>query len=100
MVGGIASTATSLTVKNSYTKASITGSPSGAVVGNNGIATASVICSGYIAGWASGDLNATGNAITSSNTYVGTGVTISSKAAEFGWDTAIWDLSGNDPKLR
>lgn len=32
--------------------------------------------------------------------YMGTEGTISAKAKEFGWDKTIWDLSGDDPKLK
>lgn len=32
--------------------------------------------------------------------YMGTSGTISAKAKDFKWDETIWDLSGDEPKLK
>lgn len=100
IVGGTKTDAKSLNVTNCFTMASITGSPSGAIVGANNLPTVSTTCSGCIAWWESGSLVATGNAPTYSSCYVGKTGTISAKATEFGWDANIWDLTGDVPVLK
>lgn len=96
-VGYMAATATSLNITNCFTNASITGSPSGALIGNNN--NSAITASGNIAWWASGNIVAAGTSL-SSGCYIGKDVTISAKAKEFGWDEAIWDLSGSVPTLK
>ncbi len=100
IVGGTKSDATSLTVTNCYTTATITGTPYGAVVGSQSMPTANAVCSGCIAWWASGNLIATGTAMTSSSCYIGQEGTLSAKAAELGWSDSIWDFSGSVPTLK
>jgi len=92
--------ALSLSVTNCYTTASITGTPYGAVVGNQSIDASKVTCSGVIASWDTGTLKATGNEVTSTSYYIGTSYTILAKAEEFGWDfDTVWN-SVNPPTLK
>ena len=100
IVGGTKADAKSLNVTNCFTMASITGSPFGAIVGANNMPSASITCSGCIAWWESGNLVATGNNPTSSSCYIGNTGTISAKATELGWDTTIWNLTGDIPVLK
>lgn len=100
IVGGIKADASALSVTNCYTTASITGTPFGAVVGNQGIDATKVTCSGVIASWESGTLKATGNDVTATTYYIGNSSTILSKATDFGWDfDTVWN-SVDPPTLK
>lgn len=100
IVGGIKADASALSVTNCYTTASITGTPFGAVVGNQGIDATKVTCSGVIASWESGTLKATGNDVTATTYYIGNSSTILSKAEDFGWDfDTVWNRV-NPPTLK
>lgn len=98
IVGGLDASISSLSITNCYTTVSITGSPFGAIIGNNA-AGSGVTLSGNIAWWASGSITGTGTAL-SSGCYIGQEGTISAKAVELGWDETVWDLSGDTPVLR
>ena len=104
-VGTIIDGAT-LNVTNSYTKSTVVGGTwnSGVFCGEF-LGSAASNCSHFI-GWnvsnrriwtrlASGDAGSVPD-----NNYMGTEGTISAKAKEFEWDETIWDLSGDDPKLK
>ena len=97
LIGGVESAAT-ISVRNSYAKSTITGATW----------TACAFCSSYVAdvtgfiawnlsnrmGWCYG-----GSGMPEGN-YMGKDGTISAKAKDFKWDENIWDLSGDDPKLK
>lgn len=104
-VGTIINGAT-LNVTNSYTKSTVVGGTwnSGVFCGEFQGSAASN-CSHFI-GWNVSNRQiwtrlANGQAgSVPDNNYMGTEGTISAKAKEFEWDEAIWDLSGDDPKLK
>ena len=104
-VGTIIDGAT-LNVTNSYTKSTVVGGTwnSGVFCGEFQGSAASN-CSHFI-GWNVSNraiwtrlANGQGGSVPDNN-YMGTEGTISAKAKEFGWDETIWDLSGDDPKLK
>ena len=68
------------------------------MLGNNGGA---VSCSGFIAwnvsNWA---FCYPADAVPTAGNYYGTEGTVSSQAVTLGWSTDIWDLSGDEPKLK
>lgn len=89
-----------VTVKNCYTKSSITrGNRGGSCVFCSSITTVNV--EGFI-GWDVSNHNrwAYDTSVVPEGNYMGTEGTISAKAKEFEWDETIWDLSGDDPKLK
>lgn len=106
-VGTMGNANSKLSVTNSYTTSDISGinlaERSGMFLGNdNGVADITV--KGFIA-W---DVSNSGRFAYSAEAaakliegnYLGTEGTVSKKAAEFKWDTNIWDLSGDFPKLK
>ena len=91
---------TIINVTNCYSTAAIsTAQQAGALVGNN--YTTEITCSGFI-GWTATmtTMNAAGNTVDVNGNYIGREGTVSAKAKEFSWDETIWDLSGDEPKLR
>ena len=89
-------------VTNCYTKSFITGANYGGRCVFSSSST-EVQVTGFI-GW---DVSKTSrwafgaDSAVPTGSYMGTDDTsISAKAAEFDWDPAIWDLSGDDPKLK
>ena len=90
-----------VTVTNCYTKSSITGANYGGRCVFSSSKT-EVQVTGFI-GW---DVSKTSRwaygaeSAVPTGSYMGTTGTISEKATEFGWDVNIWDLSGNEPKLK
>ncbi|MBR5956421.1 MAG: DUF1735 domain-containing protein [Bacteroidales bacterium] len=58
-------------------------------------------CKGFI-GWkvGEGDFCFPADAVSTSGNYYGAEGTVSSWATKFNWSTAIWDLSGDEPKLK
>lgn len=97
--GLLGSNSGTITVKNCYTKSKILSSNAHSAcvfAGNQG---GTVTCTGFI-GWnVSNKKWAYAKSVIEGN-YMGTEGTISAKAKEFGWDETIWDLSGDDPKLK
>lgn len=106
-VGTMGNANSKLSVTNSYTTSDISGinlaERSGMFLGNdNGVADITV--KGFIA-W---DVSNSGRFAYSAEAaakliegnYLGTEGTVSKKAAEFKWDTNVWDLSGDFPKLK
>ena len=95
-----------LTVKDCYTKASMSGNSSASTTIFAGeVTNADKVTLDNFIGWdISG--NKTGNTwwyggpTEVEGSYMGTEGTISAKAKEFEWDETIWDLSGDDPKLK
>ena len=91
-----------LTIVNGYTTSDVSAialpGASGIVLGNNGGA---VSCSGFIAwnvsNWA---FCYPADAVPTTGNYYGTEGTVSSQAVTLGWSTDIWDLSGDEPKLK
>ena len=91
-----------VTVTNCYTKSSITGANYGGRCVFSSSKT-EVQVTGFI-GW---DVSKTSRwaygaeSAVPTGSYMGTDDTsISAWAKEFGWDVNIWDLSGNEPKLK
>ena len=89
-------------VTNCYTKSFITGANYGGRCVFSSSST-EVQVTGFI-GW---DVSKTSRWAFGADSAVPTGsymgpddTSISAKAAEFDWDPAIWDLSGDDPKLK
>lgn len=101
LIGGVESSA-ELIVSNSYSNATISGHEDAACV-FTGLASGNIKCTGVI-GWnVSGVKNWSYNitsAVAPEGNYMGTDGTISAKAREFGWDETIWDLSGEEPRLK
>lgn len=97
--GLLGSNSGTITVQNCYTKSKILSSNAHSAcvfAGNQG---GTVKCTGFI-GWnVSNKKWAYGKSVIEGN-YMGTTGTISAKAKEFGWDETIWDLNGDDPKLK
>lgn len=66
-------------------------------------AETTIKCKGFVA-WNLYDrvfaYQSTGEALSSSGNYHGTSGTISQQATELGWDTSVWDLSGDVPALK
>ena len=105
-VGSIYSKPGKLNVTNSYTTSDI----SGVVVSDRcgsfiGLADAmdkgsAITCKGFVA-W---DTSARGfsynDCVPVEGNYWGTEGTVSQQASKFGWDSSVWDLSGNEPKLK
>lgn len=95
-----------LTVTDCYTKVSMSGNSSASTTIFAGeVTNADKVTLDNFIGWdISG--NKTGNTwwyggpTEVEGSYMGTEGTISAKAKEFGWDETIWDLSGDDPKLK
>ena len=89
------------TITNCYSTCTIVSANpglEGAIVGNN--AGTDITCSGFI-GWTTIDKMAgAGTAVATDGNYLGTEGTISAHATTFGWDTDIWDLSGDVPVLK
>lgn len=100
IIGGVNASATSVSITNCYTSMSIPNGNNGALIGACDLAADKVSVSGFIAGWASGNLVATGNTPVPDTYYIGTGVHINTKAVEFGWDGSIWDLNVDEPTLK
>lgn len=100
-IGGIEA-GTTVSVTNSYGKATIAGHEDAACV-FTGLAGGTISCTGYV-GWNVSNRKNWSYNVTSATApagnYMGTEGTISAKAKEFGWDETIWDLSGDDPKLK
>lgn len=99
-IGGTEQGAT-VNVTNSYTKSSISGHEDAACV-FCGQYKATFTCTGFI-GWnVSNRKNWSYSDIVQPGTgnYMGTDGTISAKAKEFGWSETIWDLSGDEPRLK
>ena len=101
LIGGVESVA-ELNMTNSYSKAEISGHVDAACV-FTGLAAGTISCTGVI-GWNISNVNNWSYNVTSAvaptGNYMGTEGTISDKAKEFGWDETIWDLSGEEPRLR
>ena len=70
----------------------------GALVGNN--ASTQITCSGFV-GWTSiTKMAGAGTEVSTTGNYLGQEGTISSHAATLGWDTNVWDLTGDVPTLK
>lgn len=106
-VGSMGHATAKLSVTNSYTTSDISGinlaERSGMFLGNdNGVTDITV--KGFIA-WDTSNSGRfayppeTATTLLEGN-YLGTEGTVSKKAAEFKWDTNVWDLSGDLPKLK
>ena len=102
-IGGVETNATAVNIKNSYTKATVSGATYTSLV-FVGAYQSTISCSGCI-GWNVSDRHSWGR-LGSSNiqapdgNYMGKDGTISAKAREFEWDQNIWDLSGAEPVLK
>ena len=87
-------------IKNSFFSGDVTGS--GSVLGGlaGSIANAAVTFSGCISWNATLPMaGSNANSVDLTDNYAGTTGTISEHASGFGWDTAIWNLSGATPVL-
>jgi hypothetical protein len=70
----------------------------GALVGKN--ESTQITCSGFV-GWTSiTKMAGAGTEVSTTGNYLGQEGTISAHATTFGWDTDIWDLSGDVPVLK
>lgn len=106
-VGSVYSKPATLNITNSYTTADISGvvlaDRCGLLIGTvDGGDDTKLTCTGFVA-WKSQDTflfcYPDGRVSTEGN-YYGAEGTVSQQAAKLGWDTSIWDLSGNEPKLK
>lgn len=103
-IGGVEAKA-SLTVTNSYTKSEVSGGTWNSGVFAGSLAQDSYTCKGFI-GWNVSNRRAWAYSVDMpADNYMGTNGTISFQAGKFmntpyKWDSAIWDLSGDDPKLK
>ena len=105
-VGSIYSKPAKLNVTDSYTKSDI----SGIVVSDRcgsfiGLADAmdkgsAITCKGFVAWDVSGRGFSYKDCASVEGNYWGTEGTISQQATKLGWSTSIWDLSGDEPKLK
>lgn len=97
-----------LTISNSYTTSDITGivldDRCGLVLGLNDGANAEtpnvIECSGFVAWNTSERPFSYQEMVPMDNSYYGTDGTVSQQAQKLGWDTSVWDFSGNEPKLK
>ena len=97
-----------LTITNSYTTSDITGivvsDRCGLVLGLNDGANATppstITCTGFVAWNTSERPFSYNDAVSTEGNYYGTEGTVSQQAKALGWDESIWDLSGNEPKLK
>lgn len=89
------------TITNCYSTCTIvSANPNleGAIVGNN--SSTDITCSGFV-GWTTiTKMAGNGNAVPTNGNYLGTEGTISAHAATLGWDTNVWDLTGDVPTLK
>lgn len=100
IIGGATANASSVSITNCYTTMSIPNGNNGALIGACDAEVNHVSVTGFIAGWESGNLVATGNTPESESYYIGTEATILEKATEFGWDfTSTWN-GVNPPTLK
>lgn len=98
----------SLTIKNSYCSSDLSGivvaDRCGIALGLNDGAQATVptviTCTGFVAWNVSERPFSYNDAISTDGNYYGSEGTISAQAKALGWDENIWDLSGNEPKLK
>lgn len=98
----------SLTIKNSYCNSDLSGivvgDRCGIALGLNDGAQATVptviTCTGFVAWNVSEKPFSYNDAISTEGNYYGNEGTISAQAKALGWDENIWDLSGNEPKLK
>lgn len=101
LIGGVESDTNNIptiSVTNCYSTSSITATNSGAMIGSNTIA--GLTCTGYI-GWSSlAALAGAGTEVSTTGNYLGQEGTISSHATTLGWDTNVWDLTGDVPTLK
>ncbi len=86
-------------ITNCYASPTFACNAPGGLIGWNGGTVSSL--SGYIAWTTASALTGYGTEVpVSDGNYLGTDGTISAHATEFGWNTDIWNLSGNVPKLK
>ncbi|MCR4844358.1 MAG: hypothetical protein K5843_05130 [Bacteroidales bacterium] len=89
------------TITNCYSTCTIvSANPNleGAIVGNN--SSTDITCSGFV-GWTSiTKMAGAGTEVSTTGNYLGQEGTISSHAATLGWDTNVWDLTGDVPTLK
>lgn len=90
-----------VSITNCYSTRIITSAnPSleGALVGNN--ASTQITCSGFV-GWTSiTKMAGAGTEVSTTGNYLGQEGTISAHATTLGWDTNVWDLTGDVPTLK
>ena len=88
-------------ITNCYSTRIITSANSsleGALVGNN--ASTQITCSGFV-GWTSiTKMAGAGTEVSTTGNYLGQEGTISAHATALGWDTNVWDLTGDVPTLK
>lgn len=97
-----------LTIINSYTTSDITGivlsDRCGLVLGLNDGANADtpnvIECSGFVAWNTSERAFSYLDVVPMDNSYYGTDGTVSQQAQKLGWDTSVWDFSGDEPQLK
>ena len=98
----------SLTITNSYCTSDLSGiavgDRCGIVLGLNDGANSTVptviTCTGFVAWNVSEKPFSYNDAVSTEGNYYGTEGTVSAQAKALGWDESIWDLSGNEPKLK
>ena len=105
-MGSIYSKPAKLNVTNSYTTSDISGivlaDRCGSFIGSvdamdKGTA---VTCKGFVAWDTSARGFSYGDSVPVEGNYWGTEGTVSQQASKLGWDSSVWDLSGNEPKLK
>ena len=101
LIGGAESDASNIptiSVTNCFSSSSITPANSGALIGSNN--TTGLTCTGYI-GWSTlVNLAGANNAVSTTGNYLGQEGTISAHATTLGWDSNVWDLTGDVPTLK
>ena len=89
------------TITNCYSTCTIVSANpglEGAIVGNN--ASTGITCSGFV-GWTSiTKMAGAGTEVSTTGNYLGQEGTISAHATTLGWDTNVWNLTGDVPTLK